>query len=198
MSRTAETDEASAVVQSFELAWRMQMHAPELLDFSRETQATLSLYGIGEKETDNFGRQCLLARRLAEAGVRYIQVNYGDNSANPAWDQHCKMHKHAEHAKATDQPIAGLLADLKARGLLEDTLVWWGGEFGRTPFAQGTDGRDHNPNGFTHFLAGGGVKPGHAHGATDDFGHRRRAATRSTCTTCTRRSCTCWASTTSG
>lgn len=164
-------NEIEAVLQSYELAWRMQNHAPDTLDLANETQATLDLYGIGQKPTDNYGRQCLMARRMAEQGVRYIQVNYGDNSNNPAWDQHSNLPKHGDHAAAVDKPIAGLLSDLKQRGLLEDTLVWWGGEFGRTPYAErnGT-GRDHNPNGFTVWLAGGGVKAGHAHGATDDIG----------------------------
>ncbi|HEY5315753.1 MAG TPA: DUF1501 domain-containing protein [Pirellulales bacterium] len=164
--------ELEAVINSYELGWRLQQHAPEVLDIGRETPETMALYGIGQKETDNFGRQCLLARRLCESGVRYIQVTYGDSSANPAWDQHSNIEKHAIHAKAVDQPIAGLLADLKRRGLLEDTLVWWGGEFGRTPYAErnGT-GRDHNPRGFTMWLAGGGVKPGFAYGQTDEFGH---------------------------
>lgn len=168
----AGDSELDAVINSFDLAFRMQTRAPEILDLSRETQETLRLYGIGQPPTDNFGRQCLMARRLAEAGVRYIQINYGDNTDNPAWDQHSNLPKHADHALATDKPVAGLLADLKRRGLLEDTLVWWGGEFGRTPYAErnGT-GRDHNPGGFTQFLAGGGVKPGIVHGATDDFGH---------------------------
>lgn len=160
-----------AVIESYELAWRMQRHAPELFDLSRETAATQQLYGIGEAPTDDFGRQCLLARRMAEAGVRYIQISYADNTDNPRWDQHSNMPKHAEHALATDKPVAGLLADLRQRGLLDDTLVWWGGEFGRNPFTQGNNGRDHNPKGFTHFLAGGGVKSGFAHGATDEFGH---------------------------
>jgi hypothetical protein len=164
--------ELDAVISSYDLAFRMQMNAPEILDLSRETPETLRLYGIGEQGTDNFGRQCLMARRLAEAGVRYIQINYGDNTDNPAWDQHSNLPMHATHARNTDQPVAGLLADLKQRGLLEDTLVWWGGEFGRTPYAErnGT-GRDHNPGGFTQFLAGGGVKPGFVHGVTDEFGH---------------------------
>ncbi|MCI0541260.1 MAG: DUF1501 domain-containing protein [Verrucomicrobiales bacterium] len=164
--------ELEAVINSFELAWRMQSQAPSVLDLSRESSATLALYGIGQKATDNFGRQCLLARRLCEAGVRYIQLTYGDNTANPAWDQHSNLPKHADHARAVDKPIAGLLADLARRGLLEDTLVWWGSEFGRTPYAEknGT-GRDHNPGGFTVWLAGGGVKPGMAFGATDEFGH---------------------------
>ncbi|MDZ4286609.1 MAG: DUF1501 domain-containing protein, partial [Prosthecobacter sp.] len=164
--------EMEAVIQSYELAWRLQNKAPGALDLSTESEATQKLYGIGEKTTDNFGRQCLMARRLAEQGVRYIQVNYGDNSNNPAWDQHSNLPKHGEHAAAVDKPIAGLLTDLKQRGLLEDTIVWWGGEFGRTPYAErnGT-GRDHNPNGFTVWLAGGGLKAGFAHGATDDYGH---------------------------
>jgi Protein of unknown function (DUF1501) len=164
--------ELDAVISSYDLAFRMQMNAPEILDLSRETPETLRLYGIGQQATDNFGRQCLMARRLAEAGVRYIQINYGDNTDNPAWDQHSNLPMHATHALGTDKPVAGLLADLKRRGLLEDTLVWWGGEFGRTPYAErnGT-GRDHNPGGFTQFLAGGGVKPGFVHGATDEFGH---------------------------
>jgi hypothetical protein len=168
--------ELDAVISSYDLAFRMQMNAPEILDLSRETPETLRLYGIGEQGTDNFGRQCLMARRLAEAGVRYIQINYGDNTDNPAWDQHSNLPMHATHARNTDQPVAGLLADLKQRGLLEDTLVWWGGEFGRTPYAErnGT-GRDHNPGGFTQFLAGGGVKPGFVHGATDEFGHHALA-----------------------
>jgi hypothetical protein len=172
LKQTPGDTEMEAVINSFELAWRMQGHAPDVLDLSRESQQTQQLYGIGEKETDNFGRQCLLARRMCEAGVRYVQVTYGDSSANPAWDQHSNLPKHADHARAVDKPIAGLLADLKARGLLEDTLVWWGGEFGRTPYAEknGT-GRDHNAGGFTVWLAGGGVKPGIAYGATDEFGH---------------------------
>jgi hypothetical protein len=164
--------ELDAVVGSFELAWRMQNEAPGILDLSKESKETLALYGVGQKETDNFGRQCLMARRLCEAGVRYVQINYGDNSNNPAWDQHSNLPKHAEHAFAVDRPVAGLLADLKRRGLLDDTLVWWGGEFGRTPYAEknGT-GRDHNPDGFTVLLAGGGLKRGISYGATDEFGH---------------------------
>lgn len=165
-------DEIEAVVESYETAWKMQHTAPDVLDIDKEDAGTLQMYGIGEKATDRFGRQCLLARRLCEAGVRFIQVTYGDDTANPAWDQHSNLEKHADHALATDRPVAALLQDLKQRGLLEDTLVWWGGEFGRTPYAQdnGT-GRDHNPGGFTVWLAGGGVKPGITYGATDDFGH---------------------------
>ncbi len=161
-----------AVLHSYELAWRMQSTAPALLDIAGESDATRALYGIGEDSTDEFGRQCLVARRLCEAGVRFIQVTYGDNTANPRWDQHSDLPRHAQHARATDKPVAGLLADLHRRGLLEDTVVWWGAEFGRTPYAEknGT-GRDHNPGGFTSWLAGGGVKPGFSWGATDDFGH---------------------------
>ena len=153
--------EWDAVIESYELAWRMQASAPDILDFSQETKQTLESYGVGKQPTDDFGRKCLLARRLCESGVRFIQVNYGDNSANPAWDQHSNIPKHADHARAVDQPISALLADLKQRGLLEETIVWWGGEFGRTPYAQdnGT-GRDHNPGGFTVWLAGAGVKSG--------------------------------------
>jgi Protein of unknown function (DUF1501) len=170
--RVPGDSELEAVIGSFELAYRMQNNAPGVFDLAGETRETQRLYGIGEPATDNFGRQCLVARRLAEAGVRYVQINYGDNTDNPAWDQHSNLPKHADHARAVDRPVAGLLADLKRRGLLEDTLVWFGGEFGRTPYAErnGT-GRDHNPNGFTMWLAGGGVKPGMVHGATDEFGH---------------------------
>ena len=172
LKQTPSDSEFEAVANSYELAWKMQQNAPNILDLSKETADTLKLYGIGEKATDTFGKQCLMARRFCETGVRYIQVTYGDNSANPAWDQHSDLPKHGVHANAVDRPIAGLLADLKQRGLLEDTLVWWGGEFGRTPYAQGNGtGRDHNPGGFTMWLAGGGVKPGFAFGATDEFGH---------------------------
>jgi uncharacterized protein DUF1501 len=162
-----------AVIASYELAWRMQSSAPGVLDLAGESQETLALYGIGDQATDDFGRKCLLARRLSESGVRFVQVTYGDNTANPAWDQHSNLPKHADHARAVDRPIAGLLADLKRRGLLEDTLVWWGSEFGRTPYAEkkGT-GRDHNPGGFTIWLAGGGTRPGFALGATDEHGHQ--------------------------
>jgi Protein of unknown function (DUF1501) len=172
LKATPGDNEVEAVVNSFELAWRMQNNAPDALDLSKESAGTLAMYGIGEKATDDFGRQCLMARRLCEAGVRYVQITYGDNTANPAWDQHANLPKHADHARAVDKPVAGLLTDLKQRGMLSDTLVWWGGEFGRTPYAQknGT-GRDHNPGGFTVWLAGGGVKRGFAHGATDAFGH---------------------------
>jgi hypothetical protein len=163
-------DMIDASIESFELAYRMQSHAPELTDLSHETNATLQMYGIDQPATRDFGCQCLLARRLAESGVRYIQVNYANESPNPRWDQHSDMPKHEEHALAIDRPCAALIEDLAQRGLLEDTLVWWGGEFGRTPFSQGSNGRDHNPKGFTVWLAGGGVKPGFAFGETDEIG----------------------------
>ena len=171
--RGNQDSELDAVIESYEMAWRMQSTAPELLDFTTESEETNRLYGLDQKETESYGRKCLLARRLCESGVRFVQVNYGDNSANPAWDQHSNLPKHADHARAVDQPIAGLMTDLARRGLLEDTLVWWGGEFGRAPYAQqnGT-GRDHNPGGFTVWLAGGGIQPGIAYGQTDEFGHR--------------------------
>ncbi|MHC4878423.1 MAG: DUF1501 domain-containing protein [Planctomycetota bacterium] len=163
--------ELESVAKSYELAWRMQNNAPDVLDFSNETAATLKMYGIGEKDTDDYGQQCLMARRFAEAGVRYIQVTYGDSGANPAWDQHSNLPRHEYHAARVDKPIAGLLQDLDQRGLLEDTLVWWGAEFGRTPYAQNNGtGRDHNPGGFTTWLAGGGTKPGFSFGATDEWG----------------------------
>ena len=171
LANRPEDDQLEAVAESFELAWRMQMNAPEVFDLAGEDESTKRLYGIGEKHTDDFGKQCLMARRMAEAGVRYIQVNYADESTNPRWDQHSNMPKHMDHARATDKPVAGLLADLKRRGLLEETLVWWGGEFGRTPIAQGRNGRDHNPQGFSMWMAGGGVKRGHTHGETDEYGY---------------------------
>ena len=156
-----------ARINSFELAYRMQMSAPQLLDISKETPETLKLYGIDEEPTDNFGRQCLLARRCAEEGVRFIQCTHSYK-----WDQHGNLKAgHGKNAAEVDKPIAGLLRDLKARGLLEDTLVWWGGEFGRPPTAQGDDGRDHNPHAFSMWLAGGGVKGGMTYGATDDYGY---------------------------
>jgi hypothetical protein len=159
-------DRLEAAAASYELAFRMQSAVPRIADIRNESKATLALYGIGEQPTDNFGRQCLMARRFAEAGVRYIQVSHSFK-----WDQHSNMSQHAKNALEVDKPIAGLLTDLKARGLLQDTLVLWGGEFGRTPVTQGKDGRDHNPQGFTMWLAGGGVQGGLAYGETDEFGY---------------------------
>jgi hypothetical protein len=158
-------DVLDARIRSLELAFRLQMEAPEAMDLSRESAATRELYGIDRPETDDFGRQCLLARRFAERGVRFIQVTHG------YWDQHSELtNKHTELARGCDQPIAGLLTDLARLGMLEDTLVLWGGEFGRTPTLQGKDGRDHNPHAFTMWMAGGGVKPGFSYGMTDDYG----------------------------
>ncbi|WP_245958201.1 DUF1501 domain-containing protein [Roseimicrobium gellanilyticum] len=157
-------------INSFELAFRMQMAMPEAQDVSSESEATKKLYGMDNPVTANFGRQCLMARRFAERGVRFIQVTHSDSEVQ--WDQHGSLYKgHTKNAAEVDKPIAGLLKDLKSRGLLEDTLVLWGGEFGRTPTAQGKDGRDHNPHGFTMWMAGGGVKRGLAYGSTDDYGY---------------------------
>ncbi len=157
-------------MHSFELAFGMQATMPELQDLSHETAATHRLYGIDDPLTEDFGRQCLMARRFLEAGVRFVQVTHSDSDVQ--WDQHGNLYQgHTKNAAEVDRPIAGFLQDLKDRDLLRDTLVLWGGEFGRTPTAQGTDGRDHNPHGFTMWMAGGGVKTGMAYGATDDFGY---------------------------
>ncbi len=159
-----------ARIRSFELAFQLQREMPEAERLEDETEETRRLYGLDDPITENFGRQCLLARRFAERGVRFIQVTHSD--AKVQWDQHGDLRAgHEKNAKEVDRPIAGLLHDLKRRGLLRDTLVIWGGEFGRTPTAQGKDGRDHNPEGFTMWLAGGGVKPGFAYGATDEYGY---------------------------
>lgn len=157
-------------LQSFELAFRMQSTMPEIQDLTRESQATRSLYGLDDPVTADFGHQCLLARRFLERGVRFVQVTHSDSEVQ--WDQHSNLYQgHAKNAAEVDRPIAGFLRDLKSRGLLKDTLVLWGGEFGRTPTAQGNNGRDHNPHGFTMWMAGGGVKGGYAYGATDDYGY---------------------------
>jgi hypothetical protein len=153
------------IINSYELAFRMQSAVPRLMDISNETQATLDRYGIGRGPTDNFGRQCLLARRFAEAGVRFIEISF------PGWDQHTGLRARlTANCTAIDTPMAGLLADLEQRGLLNDTLLVWGGEFGRTPGAQQQDGRDHNASGFSMWMAGGGVKGGMRYGATDEHG----------------------------
>jgi hypothetical protein len=154
-------------IASFELAFRMQTAAPELQAITGETPATRKLYGLDDPKTRNFGRQCLMARRFAERGVRFVQVTHSYK-----WDQHDNLRRdHAKNALEVDQPIAGLLQDLKGRGMLPDTLVLWGGEFGRTPVAQGKDGRDHNPHALTMWLAGGGVQPGITYGTSDDYGY---------------------------
>lgn len=154
-------------IESFELAFRMQAAAPELQDISGETEETLNLYGLDNPTTKNFGRQCLMARRFAERGVRFIQVSHSYK-----WDQHGDLKRdHSRNASEVDLPIAGLLQDLKRRDLLKDTLVLWGGEFGRTPAGQGRDGRDHHPHAFSMWMAGGGVKGGITYGKTDDYGY---------------------------
>jgi hypothetical protein len=157
--------ELEGVIESYELAFRMQAAVPKLMDLSDESEATLKAYGIGTKETDDFGRQCLMARRFAEAGVRYIELTHAN------WDQHGGLRARlTANCTAIDQPIAGLLADLKQRGMLKDTLVVWGGEFGRTPHVKTNDGRDHNSTGFSMWMAGGGVRGGMRYGATDPHG----------------------------
>jgi hypothetical protein len=162
--------ELDARIASFELAFRMQRQAPLAFDLHSESPATKRLYGIDDPATEYFGKQCLLARRLVERGVRFVQV-YDTAKGNNSWDHHGGLKENLpKSCAAVDRPIAGLLKDLKARGLLEDTLVVWGGEFGRTPTAEGTDGREHHPFGFSMWLAGGGIKGGIVHGATDDFG----------------------------
>jgi len=162
--------ELSARINAYELAYRMQSAAPEIVDLSGETKETLQLYGIGEKETDEFGTRCLLARRMIERGVRFVQL-YSGNTVG--WDAHRNVaQNHGSYCRRTDQPVAGLLKDLRRRGLLDDTLVIWGGEFGRMPMSEKGTGRDHNPWGYTVWFAGGGVKGGMAYGATDDVGLR--------------------------
>jgi hypothetical protein len=171
----ADNTELAARIASYELAFKMQKHAPEAVDFSKETEKTKELYGIDQARTRDFGQKCLLARRLVERGVRFIQVYSGGAHNDDNWDAHTDMVKnHTKHAGDTDKPIAGLLKDLKARGLLDSTLVVWGGEFGRQPtaeYAVGT-GRDHNAYGFTMWMAGGGVKGGTNVGKTDELGSR--------------------------
>jgi len=170
----ADDSRLNARIESFELAFRMQREAPAAFDVADETAATQKLYGLDNPVTEIFGKQCLMARRLTERGVRMVQVYHTQTSKRSScqlWDQHGSLKVELpNNCAAVDQPIAGLLADLKARDLLKETLVIWGGEFGRTPTAEGTDGREHHPFGFTMWLAGGGIKPGMVHGATDDFG----------------------------
>lgn len=161
-----------ARIKSYELAFRMQMAVPDVLRLEDETQATERLYGLDQKETATFGQQCLAARRLVERGVRFVQIFHGSNGGAGAWDAHGKLKEgHTQLCKQVDQPIAGLLKDLKQRGMLDETLVVWGTEFGRTPGAQNADGRDHHPFGFSVWLAGGGIKRGVVHGATDELGY---------------------------
>jgi len=182
LARDRVNPEVEGVIESYELAFKMQSEMPQVMDLSKETAATKKLYGIGESGArgggglagfgggglgaEDFGHKCLLARRMVEAGVRFVEVTHGN------WDQHFNLKTALENnCRAVDGPIAGLLTDLKARGLLEDTLVVWAGEFGRTPHAQGGDGRDHNHKAFTVWMAGGGMKGGMSHGETDEYGY---------------------------
>lgn len=161
----------AARLRAYELAARMQLHAPEVGELGGEPESVRKLYGLGRKETEDFGRQLLLARRLAERGVRFIQICHA-GGGNGAWDAHGDMESHGPLCRQVDQPIAGLIRDLKQRGMLDETLVVWTSEFGRTPWSQNTTGRDHNPKGFTSWLAGGGIRGGQVYGATDEFGYR--------------------------
>jgi hypothetical protein len=165
--------ELSARLESYELAFRMQQHAPEAVDLASESPQMLEQYGLNNPTTEKFGRRCLMARRLVERGVRFVQVYSGGGHLDENWDAHTSVKKNHElHCAEIDQPVATLLTDLKDRGLLDETLVVWGGEFGRTPTSQGDNqGRDHNPRGFSMWMAGGGIKGGQAYGATDDFGY---------------------------
>lgn len=167
-ARLPDVSELDARIEAYELAYRMQSTAPEAVDLSRETAETIELYGLNDKLTADFGKICLLARRMVERGVRYIQLFSGTGSG---WDAHSGIESnHTKYCGGVDQPIAALLTDLKRRGLLDQTLVVWGGEFGRTPMSEKGDGRDHNPTGFTMWMAGGGVRGGQVIGATDDLG----------------------------
>ena len=172
--RAAEHDsELEARIASYELAFRMQSSAPEAVDIAKETDATKKLYGIGERVTDDFGRKCLLARRLVERGVRFIQLYSGTNIGEDWDDAHNDLAaSHTKMCKKTDQPITRLLTDLKARGMLDSTLVVWNSEFGRTPLAEGTKGRDHHPYVFSMWMAGAGIHGGQVLGSSDDFGLR--------------------------
>jgi len=170
LERVGEDASLEARTAAFEMAFRMQAEAPGVMDIGRESAATQALYGVGTEPTDEFARQCLLARRCVEAGVRFVQVNF--SFPRNYWDAHGGLRKnHSSNAEKVDQPIAALLTDLKARGLLSDTLVIFATEFGRTPAAQGTDGRDHHPHAFSVWMAGGGIRGGMTYGKTDEFGY---------------------------
>jgi hypothetical protein len=169
--------ELSARISSYELAFRMQSHAPEAVDLKQENEATRRLYGLDQKRTAEFGTRCLLARRLVERGVRFVQIYSGGGPVSRQWDAHKDLvANHEKMCGMTDLPVAGLLRDLKQRGLLDSTLVVWGSEFGRLPMSQGGNGRDHNPHGYTMWFAGGGVKPGISIGETDEMGLRGMGA----------------------
>jgi len=166
LAREKVSPEVEGVIESFELAFKMQTRMPAVMDLNKETEVTKKLYGIGSGATDDMGRKCLLARKFIEAGVRFVEVTHGN------WDQHFNLQQTlSRNCESVDQPIAGLLTDLKQRGLLKDTLVVWSGEFGRTPHAQGGDGRDHNNKAFTLWMAGGGVKGGFSYGQSDEYGY---------------------------
>jgi len=169
-----QEQELSARIESFELAYRMQLAAPEAIDIQQEPEQIHKLYGVGEKRCDHFAKQCLMARRLVERGVRFVQIYSGGMENERSWDGHKDIKdNHSQFAGETDTPVGALLTDLKQRGLLDSTLVIWGGEFGRLPIVQtGGTGRDHNPHAFTVWMAGGGVKGGVHHGATDEIGHK--------------------------
>jgi hypothetical protein len=172
-SQHPQDTELAARIHSYELAFRMQTAAPEAIDISRESAATRKLYGVDEVPTDYFGRQALMARRLVERGVRYVQIFSGGGNFEPSWDAHWDLKaNHGLHCAETDKPMAGLIKDLKSRGLFDSTLIIWHGEFGRLPISERMDGRDHNNNGFSVWLAGGGVKGGTVVGATDQYGYR--------------------------
>jgi hypothetical protein len=173
LGRIGHHDSLEAAIGNYEMAFKMQAAVPELMSLEQESEATRRLYGLDDPylPTQIFARECLIARRLVERGVRFIELLCPSVGVD-RWDQHGGLKSgHEKNARAVDRPIAGLLEDLKARGLLDSTLVFWGGEFGRTPMAQGSDGRDHNPYGFTVWMAGGGIKGGTVYGATDDFGY---------------------------
>jgi len=173
--RLGPNDAVESAIENYELAFRMQTAVPELMNISGETEETKSLYGLDAEfePTRTYAMQCLVARRLVERGVRFIELTCPAISGNDRWDQHSNLEQsHKSNAQAVDQPIAGLLTDLKRRGMLDTTLVIWGAEFGRTPFAQGSNGRDHNPFGYTMWLAGGGIRPGMVYGATDEYGYK--------------------------
>jgi hypothetical protein len=170
LAERAEDEHLFARLEAYELAYRMQSAAPDVVDIRGESEATKKLYGLDQPHTQDFGTRCLLARRMIERGVRFVQLYSGNSNG---WDAHEDvLSNHSRHCRATDVPVAGLLKDLKSRGLLEDTLVIWGGEFGRMPMSEKGKGRDHNPWGYTTVLAGAGVKAGHIHGSTDEFGLR--------------------------
>src|SRR5262249_9382477 len=171
LGRMGPSDQLESAIANHELACRMQTAVPDLMDLRGETAATKALYGLNELHTQIFGHQCLVARRLVERGVRFVEL-LCPHTGGDRWDQHSALKTgHENNARAVGKPIGGLVRDLKARGLLDSTLVFWGGEFGRTPMAQGSDGRDHNPYGFSVWCAGGGVKGGTVYGATDDYGY---------------------------